>query len=101
MQGLPRKWTWTLLGSTVAAVVYLAEGALDTPTAPAGLGTAPEALAPRKLSPQEKARVAASLGRLPLLFVENGGQLDERVAYVVQGKGTSLYFTAEGGDIRA
>ena len=40
-----------------------------------------------------KARVEAAFGQLPLLFIENRGQLDPAVAYYVQGRSTSLYFT--------
>ncbi|MGH8564743.1 MAG: SBBP repeat-containing protein [Gammaproteobacteria bacterium] len=43
-----------------------------------------------------KARVEAAFGQLPLLFIENRGQLDPAVAYYVQGRSTSLYF-APGG----
>ena len=34
--------------------------------------------------------------RMPLYFIENKGQMDERVAYYVQGKDNSIYFTSEG-----
>jgi hypothetical protein len=37
-----------------------------------------------------------ALTRLPLYFVENQGQLDERVGYYVQGKDKTLYFTSQG-----
>jgi hypothetical protein len=43
--------------------------------------------------------VAASsmaLTRLPLYFIENQGQLDERVGYYVQGRDKTLYFTSQG-----
>ncbi len=43
-----------------------------------------------------KAKVEAALGRMPLYFVENRGQLDRRVAYYVQGSDTSIYFTSQG-----
>jgi len=33
---------------------------------------------------------------MPLYFIENRGQLDSRVAYYVQGRDATLYFTAEG-----
>jgi hypothetical protein len=48
--------------------------------------------APASILPQ-----MASLGqKLPLQFIENQGQLDERVAYYLQGRDDTLYFTAEG-----
>ena len=40
--------------------------------------------------------IAASLDRLPLLFVENRGQTDPRVAFTVRGRDKSLFFTPEG-----
>jgi hypothetical protein len=40
-------------------------------------------------------RQAAFL-QMPLYFIENRGQVDERVAYYVQGKDKTLYFTAQG-----
>jgi hypothetical protein len=44
--------------------------------------------------PRQTAR--ATLAQLPLYFVENRGQLDEQVAYYVQGKDKTLYFTPQG-----
>jgi hypothetical protein len=35
-------------------------------------------------------------GKMPVNFIPNRGQLDERVAYYVQGKDTTIYFSAEG-----
>jgi len=75
-----------------------------------GVGAAPPAAeaAPSNIQPpgvaQEmaqpdaatKVRIQAALAQLPLYFVENRGQVDERVAYYVQGSDKTLYFTAEG-----
>jgi beta-propeller repeat-containing protein len=49
------------------------------------------------ISSSEK-RIASirALERMPLYFIENRGQLDSRVAYYVQGRDTTLYFTADG-----
>ncbi len=41
-------------------------------------------------------RVETDFGRIPLYFIRNQGQVDGRVAYYVQGKDKTLYFTAEG-----
>jgi hypothetical protein len=49
-----------------------------------------------KIDAATKAKVEAALGRMPLYFVENRGQLDRRVAYYVQGSDTSIYFTSKG-----
>ncbi len=45
---------------------------------------------------EKKLAVTRALERMPLYFIENRGQLDSRVAYYVQGRDTTLYFTAEG-----
>ena len=35
-------------------------------------------------------------GSLPLLFIPNWGQMDQQVAYYVQGRDKTLYFSSEG-----
>lgn len=40
--------------------------------------------------------LATNFGRLPLFFIENLGQLDERVKFYAQGYGNNLYFTRDG-----
>jgi len=42
------------------------------------------------------ARLNESYGKLPLSFVRNDGQLDEKVKYYERGSGHSMYFTDEG-----
>ena len=42
------------------------------------------------------ARVQEALEKLPLAFIENRGQVDGRVAYYLQGRGTTVYFTSQG-----
>ena len=46
--------------------------------------------------PMARAQLHAVLSTLPLYFIENRGQLDERVAYYLQGRGTAVYFTTGG-----
>ncbi|MBI1879920.1 MAG: hypothetical protein HYR94_17150 [Chloroflexi bacterium] len=50
--------------------------------------------------PEERGTPAPELltdfGQMPLYFIENQGQLDEQVAYYLQGSDKTLYFTAEG-----
>jgi len=41
-------------------------------------------------------RIQEKFGSLPLYFVENQGQTDACVAYYVQGRDTTLYFTSQG-----
>src|SRR6266545_441842 len=92
----------TLFAVTLASAVVLLSWSADR----AGLesrGIAPsKAASPRyggeSASPALESRVAATraLEHMPLYFVENRGQLDSRVAFYVQGRDTTLYFTAEG-----
>ena len=35
-------------------------------------------------------------GTMPLLFIPNQGQFDSRVAYAVQGRDTSIFFSTGG-----
>src|SRR5262245_42833504 len=41
-------------------------------------------------------RVQSLFGKLPLYFIENQGQLDERVAYYLPGRMASVYFSSQG-----
>jgi len=41
-------------------------------------------------------KVERDFGRMPLYFIANRGQMDGRVAYYVQGKDKTIYFTSEG-----
>jgi len=43
-----------------------------------------------------KAGAASPFGELPLLFVENRGQLDRRVRFVVPGSEKTVYFASDG-----
>ena len=70
------------------SIVGLVVGLLLVSGAPAAPPAAPDTAT--------KARVEAAFGQLPLLFIENRGQLDPTVAYYVQGRSTSLYFTPGG-----
>ena len=41
-------------------------------------------------------QVLEAYGKLPLYFIENQGQIDAHVAYYIQGRGESIYFTRRG-----
>jgi beta-propeller repeat-containing protein len=60
--------------------------------------TAPPESAPGAASadPDGSSRAAAAMESLPLVFIENRGQVDPAVGYYVQGHDKSLYFTSEG-----
>jgi len=47
-------------------------------------------------SPAANLQAMDDFGRLPVYFIANKGQLDDRVAYYIQGKDRTLYFTSEG-----
>ena len=42
------------------------------------------------------AGLSQSFGALPLYFVENGGQVDDQVAFILQGRDQTIYFTPQG-----
>jgi IPT/TIG domain/Beta-propeller repeat len=44
----------------------------------------------------DRAKVFSTLEKNPLSFVENRGQVDSRVAYYVQGRDATIYFTPRG-----
>ncbi len=80
----------------VAAGVVAAPAAVR---AVATLGTSPSTRSvarPDKRGQRPDGVVTSRFDHLPLVFVENRGQTDARVAYYVQGKDKSLYFTPEG-----
>src|SRR5438876_405916 len=83
-------WVMTVVMALMAASYATQLG--DRPWAASGTRNQGD----RQSSAATTATVQAALGKLPLYFVENHGQLDERVAYYVQGRDTTLYFTSQG-----
>jgi uncharacterized repeat protein (TIGR01451 family) len=63
---------------------------------PAHIGAGNDRLVSGAPAQQVNAHLHARLDDLPLTFIENQGQLDRGVAYYVQGRDTSLYFSAQG-----
>jgi hypothetical protein len=72
-----------LLRGAVSLLVFFALFSLRAAGTPPQKGSSPT-------------RVQAAVSKLPLYFIENRGQVDERVHYYVQGKETTLYFTPQG-----
>ena len=107
-QGAGRRWAATLGGPVVPKEgLRFGARARDGASALATLLVLFGFVAPLEANQTEPARsqapdslaedrVNASLGKLPLYFIENRGQLDARVAYYVKGSGTSVYFTSQG-----
>jgi hypothetical protein len=92
-----------VLLSVIVAVWSLPALARESATAGAGLHLAPSARveeasaeAPARGVNMGESAVAITWGMLPLYFIENRGQFDERVAYYVQGKDKTLFFTSQG-----
>jgi hypothetical protein len=44
----------------------------------------------------DQVQIVSTFGQLPLIFIQNRGQVDNRVAYSLQGQDTSVYFTSTG-----
>jgi len=68
-----------------------------------GIVTAPhtvDRLPQPKLPAADHARIQDNFGKLPLSFIENRGQADERVAYTLSSSGHSMYFTPDGLTLR-
>jgi len=63
-----------------------------------GEGSKPGQVTPQAPSAPAGASFAANtdVGRVPLYFIPNQGQLDERVAFSIQGRGKTVYFTPGG-----
>jgi len=65
---------------------------------PGGQRIPPPAQAAQASGQAQRPALSADLnfGRLPLYFIANRGQMDERVAFYVRGKDKAVYFTPEG-----
>ena len=51
---------------------------------------------PEKTDHAVRAQVSKNYGKLPLSFIRNDGQIDDKVKYYERGRGHSTYFTSEG-----
>lgn len=88
---------WVLLGS-IAAVAVLAAGIMGSASKGTHRGsTAAKLVTPAHapvLSAEQRRRVQASLGAIPLAFEANQGQTDPQVKYMARGKGYTVFLTA-------
>lgn len=57
-------------------------------------GAEREATAKKEMA--DKARVAELYGKLPMYFIQNNGQADEKVRFYEKGSGHATYFTEDG-----
>ena len=79
------------LGRLLAALLFA--GALLPAAGPSSSAAARPSTEPAQAS---ETAIEAQLGSLPLYFVANRGQADERVNFYVQGSETNVYFTNRG-----
>jgi len=77
-------------GASLSIIIFLMLAHAGGPDQLTGLQ---ETRAPQS---NQKIGVDADFGKVPLYFVSNKGQLDAQVAYYVQGKDKTLYFTTDG-----
>ncbi|MGC1647342.1 MAG: SBBP repeat-containing protein [Candidatus Sulfotelmatobacter sp.] len=86
---------WVLLG-LIATVALLAAAGIASLRAHRG-STAAKPVAPAQApvrSAEQRGRVQASLGALPLAFEANQGQTDPQVKYMARGNGYTVFLTA-------
>ncbi len=86
-----------VLAGSAAVLVILLSG--SSPSTSAGVQSFPSSSPQFQKTPgPAAARTAADLnfGKMPLCFLPNQGQLDEAVAFYVQGKDKTLYFGPDG-----
>lgn len=48
------------------------------------------------ISEERKVRISKNYGRLPLYFIENKGQMDEKVSFYEKGRGHTIFFAEDG-----
>ncbi len=68
-------------------LIPVGEGETGPQKSPPGISIAPSG---------RNMRTNADYGKMPIYFIPNRGQMDKQVAYYVQGKDKTLYFTEEG-----
>ncbi|OGD18702.1 MAG: hypothetical protein A2W03_08925 [Candidatus Aminicenantes bacterium RBG_16_63_16] len=83
------KRSTTVLGMAACCLLLAGSAGIgrDAQKAPSGSAV------PRSLS---GIKSDSEFGKMPLYFIPNDGQIDEPVAFYVQGKDKTLYFTPEG-----
>jgi hypothetical protein len=93
-KSMPAGWVgFSMLG--LAAVVGVAGSAsLRGHHASASMSHSASAKQAPALSAEQRGRVQASLGKLPLAFESNQGQTDPQVKYMARGNGYTVFLTA-------
>src|ERR1700684_3136380 len=90
---------WVVVSSIIAIAACAALGIAGSTSLRAhggGVSTQAVAAAPKApvLSAEQRGRVQASMGKLPLAFEANQGQTDPQVKYMARGNGYTVFLTA-------
>src|ERR1700684_1161312 len=90
---------WVVVSSIIAIAACAALGIAGSTSLRAhggGVSTQAVAAAPKApvLSAEQRGRVQASMGKLPLAFEANQGQTDPQVKYMARGNGYAVFLTA-------
>ena len=84
-------------GWVIVSILWL-PGTLANGAMPRPVASLPQTQPLAAARPSDSSRLASSvqLGAMPLYFIENRGQLDDEVAYYVQGRDNLVAFTSRG-----
>ena len=80
---------WTILSGALV-IVFLAGSGGQEPKVQATSAQA------SSIPGSAALKIDRDFGKMPLYFIPNHGQVDARVAYYLQGKDKTIYFTSEG-----
>ena len=83
------KKTFSVLALVSLTVFFISAGGGET-----GSRRSPQGISPAHND--QNMKMDADYGKMPLYFIPNQGQMDARVAYYLQGKDKTIYFTSEG-----
>ena len=100
MAGVPRCLLrfWLIVGMAALSCPAIGVRAAPAlrPDVRSSLSVAETPFGPAAISRPSSVGLERSFGQLPLYFVENQGQLDAQVAYYIQGRDQTIYFSTQG-----
>jgi len=80
---------WTILSGALIIVFSAGSGGQEPKVQTASFQ-------PSSIPGSAALKIDQDFGKMPLYFIPNQGQMDARVAYYLQGKDKTIYFTSEG-----
>jgi hypothetical protein len=83
------KKTLSIFAFVSLTLLFISEGGGES-----GLQRGPQRVS--LVQNNQNIRIDADYGKMPLYFIPNQGQMDKQVAYYVQGKDKTIYFTPGG-----